>query len=109
MGIVGDHVMSWFLMRQTDPGFILLRYEDMKADPVGQLERIASFLQGCAFPGMDCSPERLKTTVELSAPERMRSLERQRGCRWLRLHNERAIQGYVAVRVASAGGWKSAL
>ena len=104
-----DHVMSWLCTRQDRPEFLLLRYEDMKREPMAELSRIASFLDRCSFRQIDSSPQSLERTIQMSSPERMRSLERQQGRRWLRLRKEREIKGYVAVRTAVSGGWKSFL
>jgi len=108
-GSWADHVMSWLSMRRNHSGFLLVRYEDMKRQPVAQLERIASFLERCSFQKIDSSSGQLERTIQLSTPEQMRSLERQQGHRWLRLRREREIKGYVAVRAAVSGGWESSL
>jgi hypothetical protein len=108
-GSWADHVTSWLSMRQNHTGFLLVRYEDMKREPVAELGRIASFLERCSSRQIDSSPQQMDRTIRSSTPERMRSLERQQGHRWLRFRKERAIKGYVAVRAAVSGGWKSFL
>ncbi len=108
-GTWAEHVTSWLSTRRDHPGFLLVRYEDMKSAPIAELGRIASFLKQCSFQHIDTSPQQLERTLQLSTPEQMRSLERQQGYRWLRLRKERAIKGYVAVRAAVSGGWKSVL
>src|SRR5579864_3988327 len=40
-GSWADHVQSWMLLRQNDPRFLLLRYENMQQDTLRELERIA--------------------------------------------------------------------
>jgi hypothetical protein len=108
-GTWAEHVTSWLSTRRNHPGFLLVRYEDMKSAPMAELGRIASFLKRSSFQQIDMSPQQLERTIQLSTPERMRSLERQQGHRWLRLRKEREIKGYVAVRAAVSGGWKSVL
>jgi hypothetical protein len=108
-GTWAEHVVSWLSTRRDHPGFLLVRYEDMKREPMAELARIASFLKRCSFQQIDTSPEQLERTIQLSTPERMRSLERQQGRRWLRFRKEREIKGYVAVRAGVSGGWKSVL
>jgi len=107
-GTWAEHVISW-LSVQANPGFLLVRYEDLQEKPLVELQRIASFLQRCSFLHIDPSRQTLERTIELSTPERMRSLERQQGRRWLRLRKEREIKGYVAVREGTSGSWKSLL
>lgn len=108
-GTWADHVTSWLSTRQDHPGFLLVRYEDMKREPMAELGRIAAFLKRCSFRQIDSSPRQLERAIQLSTPERMSSLERQQGHRWLRFRKEREIKGYVAVRAAVSGGWKSVL
>lgn len=108
-GTWAEHVTSWISVRKNQPGFLLLRYEDLKGDLVMQLGRIASFLKQRSFQQIDTSSAHLRRVIQLSAPERMRSLERQQGRRWLRFRREREIKGYVAVRAAVTGQWKSVL
>lgn len=104
-----DHVMSWLSMRGNSKDVIFLRYEDMKQDTMLALKRIALFLGKCSFPRIDSSLENLQRVTLLSSPEKMRSLERQQGYRWLRIRREREIKGYVAVRTAVSGSWRSVL
>ena len=106
-GSWSDHVKSWILLRQSDPGFLMLRYEEMKKDPAEALARIAAFLQSCSFRKIDASPERLQRAVELSSPERMRKLEKEQGADWVLTKKTRHDMPFV--RTAKAGGWKSTL
>lgn len=105
-GSWSDHVVSWLTLRRDRPGFILLRYEDMKTDPARELARLAAFLQDCGFPNIESSPERLQRAIDLSSPERMRELEKQ-GRSWVLTRNTRPDKLFV--RTATAGGWKSSL
>jgi Sulfotransferase domain len=106
-GTWADHVQSWLLMRQEDPRFILVRYEDMKADCEKQLLRIADFLRQRSFRKIDSSPEKLRQAVELSSPERMRKLEKEQSGEWALTKSTRSDKPFV--RSATAGKWKSAL
>lgn len=102
-----DHVTSWLALRENDPGFLLLRYEDMKKDPEGQLARVAGFLEKCAFRKIDSGPQMLKRAVELSSPERMRELEKSQAKDWVLTKQTRQDKPFV--RSAKAGGWNSTL
>lgn len=60
-------MLSWTALRQGTPGFLLLRYEDMKRDPATVLAGVAAFLEGCSFRALDARPEALERTIELSS------------------------------------------
>ncbi len=106
-GSWSDSVMSWLSLRQNHPGFILLRYESMKANPVQELLRVSAFLEQNSFRKIDSSPEKLQRAVDLSSPERMRSLEKTESANWVLTKNTRLDKPFV--RTAKAGGWKSTL
>ena len=106
-GSWSDNVSSWLSLRQDSQSFILLRYEDMKADPVRELQRICEFLQKNSFPPINTSLEALQRAVDLSSPERMRKLEETEGKQWVLTRNTRLDKPFV--RTATAGGWKKAL
>jgi hypothetical protein len=96
-----EHVVSWTMTRGTDPGFLLLRYEDMRQNPLRELGRAASFL------GLNASPEALANAIEVSSADRMRSLEQRQHEQWSRTKGTRADVPFV--RTAVSGGWRSAL
>jgi Sulfotransferase domain len=106
-GSWADHVASWIYLREHDPGFLLLRYEEMKKDSAGELMRIARFLEQCSFRQVECQPERLARAIALSSADRMRELEKQQAHTWVVTRNTRRDKPFV--RSASAGGWKSTL
>lgn len=106
-GSWNDSVRSWLSLREGQPGFLMLRYEDMKINPQDQLRRVGNFLHQCSFRQIDLSPEKLQRAVDLSSPERMRALERQQGGDWVLTKQTRHDKPFV--RTASAGGWKSTL
>jgi estrone sulfotransferase len=106
-GSWSDHVRSWLLLRYGKPDFILLRYEEMKTDPVGELGRVAEFLRGASFSSIDTSPAGLQRAMDFSSPERMRTLEKQQAGEWVLTRNTRSDKPFV--RTATAGGWKEQL
>jgi hypothetical protein len=102
-----DHVLSWIALREGDPRFLMLRYEDMKADPAQALRSVVAFLERCSFRNISSGPEALQRAIELSSPERMRELEKQEASRWVLTRGTRSDKPFV--RSATAGGWKSQL
>jgi hypothetical protein len=100
-GTWGENVASWALARGARPGFLLLRYEDMKAQPERELTRIAEFM------GVEASPELLQTTLERSSADKMRALEKTQGKDWVSTKNKRDDIPFV--RTAVAGAWKNKL
>lgn len=107
MGSWYDSVLSWLRLRQGREGFLLLRYEAMKKDPVGELRRTAEFLELCRFARIDTAREKLERAVELSSPERMRELEKTQAKDWALTKQTRQDKPFV--RTATWGGWKSSL
>jgi hypothetical protein len=100
-GTWAENVASWVFARGSRPGFLLLRYENMKARPQEELARIA------AFYGIEPSPERLASAVERSSAARMRELEKAQGKDWVSTKDKRSDIPFI--RSAAAGGWKTAL
>lgn len=106
-GSWAEHVMSWIALRQDQPTFLLLRYEDMKKDAVGELSRVVEFLKQCSFRNLDDRPEKLRQAAEASSPERMRALEKDQAREWVLTKKTRNDKPFV--RTATSGGWKSTL
>jgi hypothetical protein len=102
-----DNVLSWTAVRKEDPRFLMLRYEDMKADPVLALTSVAAFLKRCSFREFDSSAPALQRAIELSSPERMRALEKQEAGQWVLTKGTRSDKPFV--RSATTGGWKTQL
>jgi hypothetical protein len=101
-GSWGQNVATWMITRKEgDPGFLLLRYEDMVSDTPRELERIAAFLNIAA------SPERIAQTVERSSADRMRKLEQAQSDDCSLTKDSRKDLSFV--RSASAGGWRTGL
>jgi hypothetical protein len=102
-----DHVRSWLLLRQRQPDFIFLRYEDMQREAAREVERIAAFLHKYSFSSVDGTRDAIQLAIELSSPERMRALEKQQASEWALTKNTRQDKPFI--RSATAGGWKSQL
>jgi hypothetical protein len=96
-----EHAASWIAARQGNPAFLLVRYEDLLADPIGRTGKIAEFL------GIQATQERLQSAVERSSADRMRKLEKQQADQWTGTKNTRKEIPFV--RAAKSGGWKEAL
>jgi hypothetical protein len=101
LGSWGDHVTSWLSTRQGKEGFLLLRYEDMLADPAREMGKVAVLL------GIDPAPERLKRAAELSSADRMRKLEKDQGDKWVQTKYTRQDKQFV--RKAGSGDWREIL
>lgn len=101
IGSWADHVSSWLATRQGREGFLLVRYEDLKANTERELGRVAKFI------GVDASPERLKRAIDLSSAENMRKIERKESGKWVATTLTRQDKPFV--RNATSGGWKSVL
>ena len=102
-----DNVLSWVSLRSENPNFMMLRYEEMKRDTAGALLQVVAFLEHCSFRKVDSSPQALQRAIELSSPERMRTLEKEEAASWVLTKSTRSDKPFV--RTAKAGGWKSQL
>ncbi|HVI07318.1 MAG TPA: sulfotransferase domain-containing protein [Candidatus Binatia bacterium] len=102
-----DNVLSWSSLRHGDPNFLLLRYEDMKADTAGELTKIVDFLRRRDFRNLSSGLPSLQLAIERSSPERMREMEKQQAAGWVLTKSTRSDKPFV--RSAIAGGWKSQL
>jgi hypothetical protein len=96
-----EHAASWIAPRQGNPAFLLVRYEDLLADSIGETRKIAQFLD------ISADDERLRKAVERSSANRMRELEKQQADQWTGTKNTRLEIPFV--RAAKSGGWKEAL
>jgi hypothetical protein len=97
----GQHVASWLATRFNRSDFLFLRYEDMKANTVRELSKVAQFLD------IEHTPARLNKAVEASSAERMRELEKRDEYRWIGTRKRRKDVRFV--RTATAGGWRTLL
>jgi hypothetical protein len=69
-GSWGEHVLSWLATRHNSADFLLLRYEDMLAEPLRELGKVATFL------GIQATAETLAAAVARSSAENMRKMEK---------------------------------
>ncbi len=109
-GTWAENVASWVYAREHSDRFLLLRYEDMMANAVAELARIADFM------GIDPEPGRLQKAVELSAADRMRKMEKEQEDQWLatlgsaaRREQSQRRKDIPFVGGAKAGGWRDAM
>lgn len=96
-----EHAASWIAARQGNPAFLLVRYEDLLSDALGETARVAEFL------GIQATPERLQEAIDKSSADRMRKLEKQQADQWTGTKNTRKEIPFV--RAAKSGGWKETL
>jgi hypothetical protein len=101
VGCWQDHVLSWVRLRESRPGFRLLRYEDLLADPTKELASVAPML------GIEPAPDRIERAVQLSSARHMQSLEKKQSQQWAATKDTR--QDIPFVREAKSGGWRSKL
>jgi hypothetical protein len=97
----GEHVGSWLGTRMNQPGFLLVRYEDLLQDPPRELCRLASFL------GIAASTEMLSQAIERSSANRLRALEKAEHEAWVTTKGKRVDVPFIAEAVA--GAWKQKL
>jgi hypothetical protein len=100
-GSWGEHVASWLATRYRQPGFLLLRYEDMVADTLRELAKVAAFLN------VDATQAQLAEAIERSSADTMRQLEKSQAQQFSSTRNTR--QDIAFVRAAKAGGWRDSL
>lgn len=96
-----EHVTSWLAARDSDPRFLLLRYENMLSHPTDELARIAVFLN------IPATPQRLAEIISLSSAERMRELEARQSDASSLMKGSRKDVAFI--RSAKSGGWRSDL
>ncbi|HET6521150.1 MAG TPA: sulfotransferase domain-containing protein [Geminicoccaceae bacterium] len=96
-----EHVGGWLGARLGQPDFLLVRYEDLSADPGAELRRIAGLLD---LPADDAA---LEAAVAGASADAMRESERREAGRWKPLRNSRGDGTFV--RRAAVGGWREEL
>ncbi len=101
VGSWNDHVLSWIRLRQGKPGFRVVRYEDLLADPGKELTKLAPLL------GFDPTPARVQRAVQLSSASHMQTLEKQQSKEWVTTKDTR--QDIPFVREGKSGGWRKKL
>ena len=85
----------------NQPGFLLVRYEDLLQDVPRELGRVASFL------GIAASTDALAQAIERSSSNRLRQLEKVEHEAWVTTKGKRADVPFIAEAVA--GAWKQKL
>jgi len=101
IGSWADHVNSWLATRQGQNGFIMMRYEDLQANPHQELARLAEFM------GVEPDPARIDLAIERSSASNMRKMEETQGKQWVATFQTRSDKPFV--RKASSGGWRAVL
>jgi hypothetical protein len=98
-----ENVLSWTSVRKKNPNkFMLVRYEDLKANCVGELGRVSDFLS------LKKSADDLHSIVELSSFTRMKALEKQGIDKMMLGKKHRGIDsGFV--RSGAVSEWNEAL
>jgi hypothetical protein len=97
----GENVGSWLGARQGTPNFWLFRYEDLVADPVTELKKIADSLQ------LNSGADSIRRAVENSDADEMRRLESAQQGQHKMLRQTRSDIPFV--RAAKSGGWQDEL
>lgn len=106
-GSWGENVGSWMGARRNSKrfregeNFLLLRYEDIGADPGRELSRTAAFL------GIKPSEDQLRMAVVRSSADEMRKLEKAQAHLWSSTMATRKDKPFV--RAAKSGGWRDEL
>ena len=90
-----NHVVSW--TPSPDPHLLVLRYEDLLADPIERFGRVVRFLGGPP------APERLERAVRFSSFDVLSDQERQHG------FTERPAAADRFFRTGQAGRWRNIL
>jgi hypothetical protein len=101
LGSWQDHVLSWLRLRKGEPGFTLVHYEELLANPVKELSKLAAALR------IPATRENVERAVFLSSASRMQSLEKEQATQWEPVKGTR--QDIPFVREAKAGAWKMKL
>jgi hypothetical protein len=101
LGSWEEHTLSWMRLRSNDPNYCLIRYEDLLADPAGELNKVVPML------GVEAAQERILRAIELSSAKQMRSMEKTQSEQWVTTKDSRKDIPFV--REAKAGGWREQL
>jgi len=85
------HVLDWYKESLVNNNVLFLKYEDMTADPVAHIRKIAKFLD------LDCSPEVIQKVAEKSSLKFMKEKA---------VNKEMSKAGITShFRQGGAGGW----
>ncbi len=100
-GSWSENVGSWLGAKQLSPNFLLLRYEDILADPTGELRRIVTFLN------IHASNDDIEKAVRKNSFENMQDMEKQYGHSWRETSTTRMDKLFF--RNGKAGSWRKEL
>jgi len=100
-GSWADNVCSWLATRADDPGFLRIRYEDLKHDTELYVRQMARFL------GVDPDSGLIRQAIERSSVNRMRELEKNEAHLWDSTKDTRKDISFM--RNATSGEWHSNL
>ena len=92
-----QHVTSWLLPRRH-PDLIVIKYEDMHVDPVGEMQKLRMFC------GANWSVEEIQVAINASRFDRMRAAEDKFG-----LKAKAGDEAERFVRKGKAGSWREEL
>ena len=95
MGSWSDHVKSWARWKASP--LMILRYEDMLADPLGQLGGVARKL------GITQDPARIEKAVRFSSFKQLQAQEAEAG------FVEKSVNSQRFFRSGRSGGWREKL
>ncbi|GHB36998.1 sulfotransferase domain-containing protein [Mongoliitalea lutea] len=95
MGTWSMHVESW--LRQTQIPVHIIRYEDMKEDP------LAVFKEALKVMGLDAEEEKVKKAIDLSSFQRLKEQEKREG------FLEKTKKSVVFFNKGETGRWKNEL
>lgn len=96
---------AWARQKEVPAGFLLVRYEDIHADPAGQLRRVLDFI---GVEGVD--DDAIMRAVDLSSFDRMQEIERTGSRRGRSLRpGDPADPDSFKVREGRVGGHRDAL
>ena len=102
IGSWAENVGSWIGAKAEAPDqFLLLRYEGLIADTVGELKKSAKFLN------LNVSGARINEAVELSTAEQMQAIEQKTTKQWM--YTKKSRTDIPFVRKARSGTWKKEL
>lgn len=96
-----ENVVSWIRVKKNDGNFLLVRYEDMLANTIHEVQRIISFL------GIERDLDHLNTAIKNSSKESMQLLEIKQADRWGTTKGSNLNLPFV--REGKAGAWKEYL
>lgn len=102
-GSWGENVLTWLATREGDPGFLMLRYEDLLADTEREVRKIMRFL------ALNATAVQITQAVERSSAARMRELEKAQGDDIDRMVGRQSRKDMMFVRAAVSGGWRKEL